>query len=96
MNGGIINEDYLSQNIKFIEYYANEEKEILSKICLELEMCSKYYNSTNQIIISKQIDEIKTDVEKLYQKRKKYNEIFSQVIVRYNAMSNEVKRSIYE
>ncbi len=92
MNDGFINEDYLSKNIKFIEYYANEEKEKLNKICQELQKFSNYYNSTNQTLISKQIDEIRMNTEKLEQKRKKYIEILSKVIVKYNIISEKIKQ----
>ena len=88
----MLNESYLSENIKFIEYYASREKEILDKFCQELQLCNNYYNSTSQALLSQQISEIKINTERLFQKRKKYNEIFLQVIAKYNAISEEVKR----
>ena len=92
MNGGILDEIYLSENIKFIKYYADREKEILDKIYYELEMCNNCYNSSSKVLMSKHINEMKINIERLFQKRQKYNEIFLQVIAKYNAMSDEIRQ----
>ncbi len=92
MDKGIVNEVYLSENIKQMEFYANEEKESLGKICQGLEDCSNYYNSNNTVQILNNINEFKINIEKLYKKRMNYNKIFEQVIIQYNTLSEITKQ----
>ena len=55
-------------------------------------MINNCFNSSSKVLMSKHINEMKINIERLFQKRQKYNEIFLQVIAKYNAMSDEIRQ----
>ena len=93
MNKGIINQEYLEENIKKIDFYANEENSNLNKIYEELKICSNYYNSSNKTKIIDSTNGLLNDIEMIYKKRMNYKKILEQVIYQYNQLGINVKNN---
>ena len=70
MSGGLINEELLVNNIKKIDFYLNEEKDVLDRIYANFLKCSDKYRSENSRLFSDNLQLLKNSIEKIHKKRK--------------------------
>jgi len=89
MNEGIINKDLLNKDIEQIEYYKNEEKNILNKINNKLNECIDNYTSSNKNLFLTKINNFNDDINKIYEKRGMYITVLKHTIEKYDYLSNK-------
>ena len=89
MNENILNKALLEKNIEQINYYIEEEKQLLNKIFEKMELCLKDYNTSNTAKYLEKITDSKLNVSKISTKRTQYINILNNAIARYDRVSIE-------
>ncbi len=90
MNENTLNKTLLEKDIEQINYYANEEKNILNKIFERMKLCTNEYNSSsNKSIILDKINSSQTMISKIESNRAKYVNVLNNAIKRYDRISIE-------
>ena len=89
MNENILNKSLLEKNIEQINYYSEEEKQVLGKIFEKMQLCLRNYNTSNTADFLEKIIDSKASVSKISSKRAKYVNILSNAIARYDRVSIE-------
>lgn len=92
MDKGILNITLLEKDIQQIKFYSSEENKKLNKICTKFEECCNNYRSENMSILMNDINKFKIDINNLSEKRKKYLDVLTKVILQYNELREDTKR----
>lgn len=89
MNENILNKTLLEKNIEQINFYSEEEKQVLSKIFEKMQICLKNYNTSNTAQFLEKIIDSKLSTSKISTKRTKYVKVLNNAIARYDRVSME-------
>ena len=84
---GILNLNDIEGNIKFLNFYIEEENKKVNRIYQKLLECNRNYNTSYNSLFLEAINIIPVNIRLIKEKRMRYTATLANVIVKYNNLA---------